>query len=166
MGGWITLASDFGGIAFIGVIDALIPKAGNPHEPRLRADLSRVKGTATEAGSAPQPPPHKLMRTGMFTASAIAIHNCPEGMVVFLAALEDPQLGIVLAIAVALHNISEGVSVSVPIYYASGSRRRAFGYSVLSGLSEPLGALVGFLVLRPFLTDHLTGCSSALWQAS
>jgi ZIP family zinc transporter len=78
---------------------------------------------------------HKLMRMGMFTALAIAIHNFPEGLATFLAALEDPSLGI--PIAIALHNIPEGISVSVPIFYATGNRKKAFLYSFLSGLAEP-----------------------------
>jgi ZIP family zinc transporter len=99
----------------------------------------------------------ELMRTGLFTALAIAIHNFPEGLATFLAALQDPALGAAIAVAIALHNIPEGVSVSVPIYYASGDRRKAFIYSFLSGLSEPLGAGIAYLALRLFLrgTDNV-----------
>jgi ZIP family zinc transporter len=157
-GAWATLLSFFAGIALIAVIDALVPKAGNPHEARTQADLSRLKHR--EAGepdpSHPETRP-RLMRTGLFTALAIGIHNFPEGMVTFLAALEDVRLGIALAIAVALHNIPEGISVSVPIYYATGSRRRAFAYSALSGVAEPIGALIGYLVLRALFTEEITG---------
>ncbi len=99
------------------------------------------------------------MRTGMFTALAIGLHNFPEGLVTFLAALEDVHLGVTLAIAVALHNIPEGISVSVPIYYATGSRRRAFAYSMLSGLAEPVGALVGYALLLTFFTGVMEACS-------
>lgn len=156
---WATLLSFFGGIAFIAVIDALVPKAGNPHEARAGADLSRLKhreALDVDAPPAPETRP-RLMRTGLFTALAIGIHNFPEGMVTFLAALEDLRLGIALAIAVALHNIPEGISVSVPIYYATGSRRRAFAYSALSGLAEPVGAVIGYLALRALFTDEVTG---------
>ena len=86
----------------------------------------------------------KLLRMGLFTALAITIHNFPEGLATFLAALKDPSLGVAIAIAIALHNIPEGISVSVPIYYATGSRRRAFVYSCLSGLAEPVGAAVAY----------------------
>lgn len=154
--GWITLLSLFSGIAFIGAIDVVVPKARNPHEPRTHEDLSRLKhgapGEATGRETAAQ-----LMRSGQFTALAIGIHNFPEGMVTFLTALDDVSLGVALAIAVALHNIPEGISVSVPIYYATGSRRRAVVYSALSGLAEPIGAVIGYLLLRPFLTDQVTG---------
>jgi ZIP family zinc transporter len=88
---------------------------------------------------------------GLFTALAIGIHNFPEGLATFLSVLEDPSLGFAIAIAIALHNIPEGISVSVPIYYATGNRRRAFLYSVGSGLSEPVGAVIGYLILRAFL---------------
>jgi ZIP family zinc transporter len=156
-GGWITLLSFFGGIAFIGIIDALVPKTRNPHEPRTRADLSRLKqGTTTNQTPVSDTRP-QLMRTGRFTALAIGIHNFPEGMVTFLTALDDVSLGIALAVAVALHNIPEGISVSVPIYYATGSRHRAVIYSALSGFAEPIGAAIGYVVLRAFFTDEVTG---------
>jgi len=87
----------------------------------------------------------------LFTALAIAIHNFPEGLATFLAALHDPALGVAIAIAIALHNIPEGISVAVPIFYATGDRRKAFIYSVLSGLSEPVGALVAYAALRLFV---------------
>ena len=101
--------------------------------------------------------PDKLMRMGLFTALAIAIHNFPEGLATFFAALEDPTLGVPIAIAIALHNIPEGISVSVPIFYATGSRKKAFTLSVLSGVSEPVGAIVGYLLLRSFFTPAIMG---------
>lgn len=91
------------------------------------------------------------MRMGVFTAIAIGIHNFPEGLATFLASLQDVHLGFAIAIAIALHNIPEGISVSVPIFYATGSRKRAFAYSVLSGLAEPVGAGIGYLAIRLFL---------------
>jgi ZIP family zinc transporter len=91
------------------------------------------------------------MRMGVFTAIAIGIHNFPEGLATFLAALQDPHLGLAIAVAIALHNIPEGISVSVPIFYATGSRKRAFVYSVLSGLAEPVAAGIGYLAIRLFL---------------
>ena len=102
---------------------------------------------ASESGE-PDIPHQKLLRMGLFTALAIAIHNFPEGLATFLAALEDPALGVAIAVAIALHNIPEGISVSVPIFYATGNRKKAFMYSVLSGLAEPLGAGIAYLVLR------------------
>jgi ZIP family zinc transporter len=97
------------------------------------------------------------MRMGVFTAFAIAIHNFPEGLATFTAAFSDPKLGIPIAVAVALHNIPEGIAVAVPIFYASGSRKKAFKLSFLSGLAEPAGALVGFLLLYRFLNDVTFG---------
>lgn len=84
------------------------------------------------------------MRMGLFTAIALAIHNFPEGLAAFMAALSDPMLGISIAVAIAIHNIPEGIAVAVPVFYATGSRKKAFILSFLSGLAEPLGALVGF----------------------
>ena len=91
------------------------------------------------------------MRMGLFTALAIGIHNFPEGLATFLAALQYPSLGIPIAIAIALHNIPEGISVSVPIYYATGSRMKAYFYSCLSGLAEPVGAIIAYLGLLLFV---------------
>lgn len=108
-------------------------------------------------GSAHDLKKRKLMRTGLFIAFAIAIHNFPEGLATFIAALTDLSLGIPIAIAIAIHNIPEGIAVSVPIYYATGSRRKAFKYSFLSGLAEPVGALIGWLILMPYLNETVFG---------
>jgi zinc transporter, ZIP family len=167
-GNWINVAAFFGGILLIGLIDNLIPAAKNPHESR--SELARSTLTKEE-----QPLPtgelaiqagikvaevskdkeleqKNLLRMGLFTALAIGIHNFPEGLATFLAALEDPGLGVAIAIAIALHNIPEGISVSVPIYYATGNRKKAFLYSFFSGLAEPVGALVAYFLLRLFIS--------------
>jgi len=98
-----------------------------------------------------------LMRMGVLTAIAITIHNFPEGIATFISALEDPQIGISVAFAVAIHNIPEGIAVSVPIYYATNSRRKAFTYSFLSGLSEPLGAIIGYFLIIYFFSMDIMG---------
>jgi ZIP family zinc transporter len=162
-GDWVAAGSFFAGILLIGVIDNLIPSAENPHSthsererralrPPPEAQAAGVAASAI-AASPPQGSPatddhQHLMRTGLFTALAIAIHNFPEGLATFLAALDDPGLGVAIAVAVALHNIPEGISVSVPIFFASGDRTKAFAYSALSGLAEPVGAGVAYLALR------------------
>ncbi len=95
---------------------------------------------------------------GMFSALAIAIHNFPpEGLATFTGALQDPAVGISIAVAIAIHNIPEGIAVSVPLYYATGSKKQAFKWSFLSGLSEPVGALIGYLILMPFMNDVVFG---------
>lgn len=168
LGNWINAASFFGGMLLIGLIDTLIPSAVNPHETPSEAEtlplhdpgapipdavgIPPVAALAAQAASAAEGVQHhKLMRMGLFTALAIGIHNFPEGLATFLAALEDPSLGVAIAVAIALHNIPEGISVSVPIFYATGNRRKAFWYSVLSGLAEPVGALIGYLAILFFL---------------
>ena len=168
LGHWINAASFFGGMALIGIIDALIPHAENPHEihtefetaplhdpeaPLPDAETRQMKQIADVKHPAPGTHNHKLMRMGLFTALAIAIHNFPEGLATFLAALEDPALGIPIAIAIALHNIPEGISVSVPIFYATGNRKKAFIYSLLSGLAEPIGAAIAYIGIRYFIGD-------------
>ncbi len=155
---WIVAGCFFIGILFIFLIDQVIPSAENPHEVRRRDEVEELH---EHDGPGAYPQKSKLMRMGMFTALAIAIHNFPEGLATFLAALEDPAVGGAIAIAIALHNIPEGVSVAVPIYYASGSRRSAFSWSLLSGLAEPVGAVIGYLILRPILSHGVTGAMFA-----
>lgn len=97
------------------------------------------------------------MRMGLYTALAIAIHNFPEGLATFVSALQEPGIAIPIVVAIAVHNIPEGIAVSVPIYQATGSRFKAFLYSFLSGFAEPMGALMGWLVLHPFMNDIVFG---------
>ena len=99
---------------------------------------------------------------GKFTALAIAIHNFPEGLATFVSALTDMKIAIPIAIAIAIHNIPEGISVSVPIYYATGSKKKAFLYSFLSGMAEPVGALVGYFFLRSIFSDLSFGIIFAM----
>jgi zinc transporter, ZIP family len=139
---WVAVVAFFGGIAVIAVIDRLVPSELNPHEPgATRLDERR----------------RRLMRTGLVSAAALAIHNLPEGFATFIAALQAPEIAGPVAVAIAIHNIPEGVAVAVPIHQATGSRWKGFWYSAASGLAEPVGALVGYLVLAPFLTDSLLG---------
>lgn len=98
------------------------------------------------------------MRMGVMTALAIGIHNFPEGIATFTAAMKNPALGVAIAVAIAIHNIPEGIAVSIPIYYATGDRKKAFYLSLLSGLAEPVGALLAYLVLMPFMSPVVMGC--------
>jgi ZIP family zinc transporter len=97
----------------------------------------------------------KLMTAGVFTAIGIAIHNFPEGLAVFVSALGDITVGVPLAFAIAMHNIPEGIAVAMPIYYATKSKAKAFWISLLSGVAEPVGAVIGILILAPFLTTDI-----------
>ncbi len=146
LGSWATVVAFFGGILIVAVIDRLIPESENPHE------IHHLKEKAEGAGT-----PAALHRTGVFVALAIAIHNFPEGLATFMSALGDMRLGFVIAVAIAVHNIPEGIAVAVPIYYATGDKRKAFFYSFLSGLAEPLGALIGFVLFRPFFSPAVFG---------
>ena len=135
------IAVFFLGVLFIGLIDLLMPEAKNPHHYKEPGDITEVQRN------------EELKRTGLFTALAIGIHNFPEGLAAFGAVLSDVKLGIVIALAIAIHNIPEGISVSMPIFYATGNRKKAFFYSFLTGISEPVGAIIGFLILMPFLSE-------------
>lgn len=147
---WINTASFFAGILMIGLIDKFVPSEENPHHIHSEEETAELSAANKKVTSHARNH-EKLMRTGLFTALAIGIHNFPEGFVTFLTALHDPGLGIAIAVAIALHNIPEGISVSVPIYYATGNRRKAFLYSLASGLAEPVGAAIAYTFLRIFV---------------
>ncbi len=143
----ITTLAFFVGIFIMALIDKSIPSEENPHEWRNVEEMQDEEAKES----------YELMRMGLFSALALAIHNFPEGLATFISTLEDPALGVSIAIAIAIHNIPEGVAVSVPIYYATGSRKKAFVHSFMSGLSEPLGALIGYLFLMRFINDAMFG---------
>ncbi len=165
------LACFFGGILISLLIDKLIPEDVNPHEPK--EDLSELKICPLPQKGQNPPKFHPgeklhqintkaLKRTGIFTALAITIHNFPEGFATFISSLDNLTLGIAIAIAVAIHNIPEGLAVSLPIYHATGDKKKAFIYSALSGFAEPLGAFVGALILLPFIGDLTLAISFAV----
>lgn len=139
------LLAFFIGIGLIALIDFLVPEDENPHEIH------------TQNGNA-----NKLKRTGIMMALAIGIHNFPEGLATFTSALTDLEIAIPIVFAIAIHNIPEGVAVSVPIYHSTGSRKKAFWYSFLSGMAEPVGALIGVLFLIPFWTPSINALMLAL----
>ncbi|CAB1111280.1 unnamed protein product [Ectocarpus sp. CCAP 1310/34] len=99
----------------------------------------------------------KLVRMGLLTAVAIGIHNFPEGLATFVAGLSDPSVGLALAIAIGIHNVPEGLCVAIPVYYATGNRWKAFGWALLSGVSEPIGAGLGWLVLKDIMSELVYG---------
>lgn len=127
----------FGGVMLVVLLDRFVP---NPH-----ATLNTQSQTLTA-------PSESIRRVGIMAAIAITAHNVPEGMATFFAALDDPVVGLPLAIAIAIHNIPEGVSIAIPVYYATGSKKTALFATAGSAMAEPLGALIGYLVLAPFLT--------------
>jgi len=148
-GAWATVGAFLAGMVLMAAIDRLVPSSDNPHEIRRLEEMTEGNRHAASKG--------RLMRMGMFTAMAIAVHNFPEGLATFASALRDPALGTAVAVAVAIHNIPEGIAVSVPVYFATGDRRRAFRLSFLSGLSEPAGALIGYVLLFRFFNDVVFG---------
>lgn len=138
-GAWLCAAAFFAGMIFIGLIDFFVPS------------------TESDIGGEPQDKNNSLKRMGIMTAFAIAVHNFPEGMATFTSALRDPCLGVAIAVAIAIHNIPEGIATSLPIYFSTGKKGRAFLVSFLSGITEPLGAVTGYLILRPFFNDTVFG---------
>ena len=146
-----TVVAFFCGIAIIALIDKLIPSYENPHEFH---DTKKI-----ETGSAGNKA--RLMRMGVFSALAIGIHNFPEGLATFMSGLTNPTLGLSIAVAIAIHNFPEGLAVSAPIFYATQSRRKAFVLSFLSGLAEPIGALIGYFILRSIFNETMFGVTCA-----
>ncbi len=145
-----TTLAFFGGILFIAAIDKMVPSVENPHEIRSVESMQQPVHPNAKLNK-------RMMRTGVVTALVIGIHNLPEGVATFMAALNDPKTGAAIAVAIAIHNIPEGIAVSVPVYYATGNRKKAFNFSFLSGLAEPIGALLAYLILAPFLSDVMLG---------
>ncbi len=163
---WLTFVSFVAGIGLSAAIDKILPSEGNPHElkrvEQMHPESRDPDKTECHGRSMPQPGKrpardHKLMRIGTFTAIAIGVHNFPEGIATFMSAMSDVAVGISIAVAVAIHNIPEGIAVSVPVYYATGSRRKALTWSVLSGFAEPIGAFAGYFILTLFNTDMSLG---------
>jgi len=150
-GGIVNTAAFFAGILLIAVIDKLVPEYENPHEAHKIEELEENQDHCGLKGN------KRLLRTGIFTALVLAIHNFPEGMATFIATIQQPSLGISIAVAVAIHNIPEGISVAIPVHCATGNRRKAFAYSLLSGLAEPLGAILTYFLLLPYLNDVIFG---------
>ena len=141
--GLATLGAFFGSMAVFGLISHLVPEADEPHDLK--------SGEEMEAAGREK----ALEKVGIKSAIAIGVHNFPEGMVTFMTTLLDPAVGV--SIAIAMHNIPEGIGVAAPIYFATGGKKKALWLTFLSGVSEPLGAILAYLVLRPFLTTTLFG---------
>lgn len=139
--------SFFTGILISAVIDLMVPKIQNPHE------LSYIHNSCNEETIKN----YKLMRMGIMSTIAVMIHNLPEGIATFISSVNDISIGIPIAVAVALHNIPEGIVVSVPIYCATNNRLKAFKYALISGIAEPIGAILSFFVLMPIMNDVVFG---------
>lgn len=140
IGYWTTVITFFIGMFLMIIADKLLP-----------CEKSFQKMATLDNDS------KKLARMGLFTALAVCIHNFPEGMVTFFTSLKDTTIAIPIVVAIAIHNIPEGISVAMPIYHATGSRKKAFTYSLLSGLSEPVGGILGFILLKNILNDTIFG---------
>jgi len=143
-GNILTVCAFFSGVMLIALISKFIPS--------FEGDRAQECIAKCQNGSH-----SSLMRMGVLSALAIAIHNFPEGMATFISALRDPGVAVPIVFAIAIHNIPEGIAVAAPVYRATGSRKKAFTVSFLSGVAEPVGALVGWLILIPFMSDTLFG---------
>ena len=144
----------FAGIAVVVLLDHFIP---NPHAT-FDDNSMTLKGKDTDTDYNHT----QLRRISLLTAAAITAHNFPEGAATFFATLENPGVGLPLAFAIAIHNIPEGVSIALPVYYATGSKKLAFGATLISALAEPIGATIAYLVLAPYLSEMVYGIIFAM----
>ena len=152
LGESLGLVAFFIGIALSFIIDQAIPDDINPHhslDVENSIDHNDIQSIQKHRKS--------LSRMGIFTAIAIALHNFPEGFATFISALDNMTTGIAIATAIAIHNIPEGLAVALPVYHATGNRKKAFLYALGSGLAEPIGAIIGFLILAPIMGDLTLG---------
>ena len=151
MAGAVTTAGAFlAGLAGMAVMYRVIPDL---EHPELTNPSTKLPGEEQPVLVADR----MLFTAGLGVALAVTLHNFPEGMATFFLTLDDPQVGLSVALAIAIHNIPEGIAVVVPIYYATRNRSLAFGFGALSGLAEPLGAIIGYALLQPFITDYVLG---------
>lgn len=104
----------------------------------------------------------KIKRAGIITAIVVALHNLPEGLATFTLASQDVILSLGVIIAIAIHNIPEGMAISIPVYQATHSKRKAFLYSFLSGMAEPIGGVLGFLIIKTLFPNLCVGLLFAL----
>ena len=131
------------------LFDKMVPGGEHPHH---HADLPFEE----------VPHKHKLMRLGVISVIAIALHNIPEGIATFIASYNNTMLGVSLTFAVIAHNIPEGIALAAPIYYSTGKKSKAFLATLFAGLALPLGALLTWLFLAPVINDFLLGSMYAL----
>ena len=139
---WATVAF-FVGIALVALLDRGLSRL----QRRGQAHANRAGGSSRD----------RLRRMGLLIALVVALHNFPEGLATFLVLLEDPAVGLAVAVAIAIHNIPEGIAIAAPVHEGTGSRRKAMALSVAAGLAEPAGAILGYAILAPFITDAVVG---------
>ncbi len=144
----LTFLAFFAGIALVLLIDRVVPKSVNPAEIEGREE-TRSKSEVRDG--------KRLMRSGILVGVVLALHNFPEGMSTFFASYQSISVGLPLAVAIAIHNIPEGIAVAAPVYAATKSRKKAFWWATLSGLTEPIGALVGVLLVSHVVSQEFFG---------
>ncbi len=137
----------FTGIAIAVLIDYFVPD-------HIDSDFLNTKSKRCQQR-------HQIRRAGLITAFAVTLHNFPEGMATFLVSSQDLRLGVPVAIAIAIHNIPEGIAIALPIFHATGKKRLAILYSFLSGISEPVGGLLGVILLKTIMPAQTVGIMTA-----
>ena len=138
----------FAGIVLVLVIDRLLPSSLNPSEIEGREGAMQSDDEARNT---------RLLRSGLLVGLVLGLHNFPEGMATFFTTYQDPRVGITLAVAVAIHNVPEGIAVAAPVYAATGSRKKALGWATVSGLTEPIGALVAAALISWVVPESVLG---------
>lgn len=151
----VVLASFFGGMIFTALLERWVHSIGGHYHPHI--DDHGSHSHSHDHSHEEEEEKNHLEKLGLMTAVSIAIHNLPEGLAIFTAGLKDITIAIPLAVAVILHNIPLSIAIAVPIYYSTGSKKKAFLYPTLVGLCQPLGAIVGYMVFANFFNDLLFG---------
>lgn len=146
--GWVIFSAFFLGMTLVALIDRLIPSSINPSE---------IEGKETNLKFTDRREQRRLLRSGVLVATVLALHNFPEGISTFFATYQDLTVGLTLAVAIAIHNIPEGIAVAAPIYAATESRKKAFWWATASGLAEPLGAILGIVLISMLIPSELMG---------
>mgnify|MGYP000881558914 FL=1 len=167
----LTILSFFFGVTLMAFINEFIPEPGKPHGAHwaMLKDREKLHFAGGKAAKSDIYYPEskfiqgqiissgKLLKTGLFTAIAVTVHNFPEGIATYVSGIKSPALGLSIALAIAMHNIPEGIAIAVPVYYSTKSKAKALFASFFSGLSEPLGAIITMLILGQYITDAVFG---------
>lgn len=157
-GGLFSVAAFFAGVLIISIADHFSGSCHSFHHSHKHHCENGKPGKEEHDGNSEKHSYNeKLLRTGLFTAITLSIHNLPEGFAIFMAALKEPAMAVPMTIAVAVHNVPVGIAIAMPVYFATRRKRKAFLYTFLTGLTELIGAVLGYLIFSPYLNEALFG---------
>ncbi len=161
---WLAIIFFALGILIAVLIDFFIPDhiQGQMFNKQIGANEKNIDSTDCAKNENAVISIGKVRKAGILTAIVVAVHNLPEGLATFFMTAQDVMLGLGIVFAIAIHNIPEGMAISIPVYQATHSKRKAFWYSFLSGMAEPVGGVVGFIIIKALFPDLCIGVLFAL----